>query len=83
MPWILKLRSDWSFLRKHIRGARRFNEVTKSIFDARLAEGEGKGRSEFNDVVSILLRAKEPETGEGLTIQELVSETGLLLFAGW
>lgn len=80
MPWILKLRSDWSFLRKHIRGARRFNEVTKNMSDARLAEG--KNGAKFNDVVAILSRAKEPESGEGLAIPELVSETGLLLIAG-
>ena len=80
MPWILKLRSDWSFLRKYIRGARRFNEVTKEISDARLAEEECG--THFNDVVAILLRAKDPATGGVLTMPELVSETGLFLIAG-
>ena len=80
MPWILKLKSDWSFLRKYIRGARRFNEVTKEISDARLAEEESG--THFNDVVSVLLKAKDPATGGGLTRPELVSETGLFLIAG-
>ena len=80
MPWFLKIGVDWSFLRKYIRGARRFNEVTKEISDERLRDGE-KGLK-FNDIVAILRNAKEPETGQRLTTPELVSEAGLLLVAG-
>lgn len=79
MPWILKLKSEWSFLRKYIRGARRFNEVTKQISDERLAH---KKSPECDDVVATLLKAEEPESGKGLTVPEILSETGLLVFAG-
>ena len=79
LPSVVRLLSDWSFLRKYIKGARRFNQITKQISDARLAEDES---NKNNDIVATLLRAKEPESGGILTIPDIQSETGLLVFAG-
>lgn len=74
------MKSDWSFLRHYIRGARRFNEVTKDITNARL--NDEKDGLKQDDVIAVLLKANDPETGQCLTTPAFVSETGLLVTAG-
>lgn len=80
MPWILKLKSDWSFLGKYIDGARRFKTVTTVQSNARIAAENDD--VEHKDVFAALLKAKDPDTGRSFTKSEMVSEAGFLLIAG-
>lgn len=74
------MKSDWTFLRNYVRGARRFNEVIKEQSAIRL-EAERKGEAQ-GDIFAMLREAKDQETGSGFTIPEIISETGLLTIAG-
>ena len=80
MPGLLKLKSDWTFLRKYVRGARRFNEVIKEQSSIRLARE--KMEKPLDDIFGMLHEARDKETGRGFTMPEIISETGLLTIAG-
>lgn len=80
MPWILKLKSDWSFLGRYLEGVRRFKEVTAVQSNARIAAEDDN--VEHKDIFAALLKAKDPDTGRSFTTSEMVSEAGFLLIAG-
>ncbi|KAL2811856.1 cytochrome P450 [Aspergillus granulosus] len=59
--------------------AMRFNAKSRQIMEERKARGGGANE---NDVFSHLLAAKDTETGQGLSIQQLWVESNLLIIAG-
>ncbi|MCJ1307926.1 hypothetical protein MMC25_001574 [Agyrium rufum] len=79
-PWVLNLKLDWTVFRKYINGVYEFKKVSDAKTDARIEEG--KQGIAHTDVFETLSKVKDPETGEGFNSAELVSECGLLLFAG-
>ena len=79
MPALLKLRLDKILFRKLTDSTREYEAFSKTQSDARIKEGS---KYETKDIYASLLEAKDPETGEGLTVPELVSESSLLIIAG-
>ena len=79
MPWLLHLKLDWTFFRARIDGVLTFRAVSDAKAKQRIAEGSPSGEP---DIFASLLNAKDPETGQGFTTEELVSEGGLMIVAG-
>ena len=79
MPILLKLKLDQLLFRKLVHGTRRFQALSKSISDWRVAQGKNNG---LRDLFSYLLEAKDPETGRGYTNEELIAEAGILIVGG-
>lgn len=80
MPFLLKLQLDQLVFRKLAQGTRRFQALSKSISDWRIAQGSSPGPT--RDLFSHLLDATDPETGRGYTTEELVAEAGILIVGG-
>ena len=79
MPSLLKLRLDGILFRKLIKGIRRYQAFSKAQLDERIRRASSDKKI---DMFSSLLEAIDPETGEGFTTAELVSESSLLIIAG-
>lgn len=73
---------DRIFLRKLAMD--RWNFIVESRAEAtqRAKEREAAGRTAKKDFFYYLLNAKDPETGQGLTMQELWGEANVLMIAG-
>lgn len=79
MPTLLKFRLNEILFRRLDRGMKRFKEYGQAQSDERLKrDGEVKTR----DFYSYLLRARDPETGNGFSRNELAREADLLIVAG-
>lgn len=79
MPGLLKFKLDQIFLRKMMEGTHQFEALSKAQSDWRIAQSDDLSRK---DLFKELLTAKDPETGNGLTAEELVAEAGVLIVAG-
>ena len=79
MRTLLRLQLHRVLFRPLINGIRQLNQLSKSITNWRVDQGE---RLANKDLFSALLNAKDPESGCALTHDELVSEAGLLIVAG-
>ena len=79
MPFLLRLKLDQLLFRKLAQGTRRFQALSKSISDWRVAQDDSLG---LRDLFSHLLSAKDPETNRGYTQEELVAEAGILIVGG-
>jgi len=79
MPNLVKLQIDKILFRKLTQGTRDYEKFSK----VQATEREKLGLDvKTRDVFSLLLEAKDPLTGEGFTIPELISESSLLIVAG-
>ena len=79
MPSLLKLRLDKIFFRRLVKGIQRYQAFSKARLDERIRRASTDRKM---DMFTSLLEATDPETGEGLTNAELVSESSLLIIAG-
>ena len=80
IPWIQELIFEVPFLDRLLSSARQFLSITKAQSSTRI-EGDDTV-TERKDIMSTLLEAKNPSTGEPLPEKELVSEAVILLIAG-
>lgn len=80
MPALLKLKLDKILFRSLTDGTRRYEAFSKAMSDERIKQGN---IYEVEDIFASLLEAKDPETGEGFSLPELVSESSLLILAGY
>jgi cytochrome P450 len=79
MPALLKLGLDKIFLRKLMKGTYEFEALSKEQSDWRISQ---QGKVDQKDLFAALLQARDPETGKGLTSEQLVAEAGILIVAG-
>ncbi|KAL8757990.1 MAG: hypothetical protein Q9184_004061 [Pyrenodesmia sp. 2 TL-2023] len=79
MPFLLHFGLDRLLFRPLIEGTRQLNQLSKSITDWRVGQGD---ILDGQDLFSHLLRARDPETGDTLTHEEMVAEAGLFIVAG-
>lgn len=78
MPAILKVKLDRVLFRKLINGVKDFQALSKAQSDWRLAHRHDAKK----DLFASLIEARDPETGDGITEEEIVAEAGSLLLAG-
>ena len=79
MPRLVKLQIDKILFRKLTKGTRDYEKFS----NIQATEREKLGVNvPTRDVFSFFLEAKDPDTGEGFTVPELISETSLLIVAG-
>ena len=79
MPGILKLKMDKVLFRKLINEVKDFQALSLAQSSWRLAHAHDIKRK---DLFSSLVEARDPETGRGMTEDEIVAEAGALLLAG-
>ncbi len=79
MPEIIYFKLDRIFFRQLIDGVKDFQALSKAQSDWRLAHGNAIKRK---DLFASLVEAKDTDTGDGLTEEQVVAETGSLLLAG-
>jgi cytochrome P450 len=79
MPEIFQLKLHRLVFPQLLEGTARFASLSQSIFEWRFANAESL---HGKDLFSALMQAKDPDTGEGFAIPQLVSEAGLLIGAG-
>ncbi len=79
MPALLKLKLDKIFFRSLTEGTRRYEAFSKAQSDEHIEQGD---TYEVEDIFASSLKAKDPETGEGFSLPELVSESSLLIVGG-
>ena len=77
IPWVY----DWgiarSLMRKGYQSALRFREATAGIVTSRV-----KSQEKHQDAYQSLIDAKDPETGKGLGMDEMIAEASVLIIAG-
>ena len=64
---------------KHLRDKAYLREQTTTIINARRANGRDE---DFNDILDIMLHAKDPQTGEKLDDANIINQITTLLVAG-
>lgn len=79
MPLLFKLHLHHILLRPLANGIKQLSAISDEITKWRISQGE---QLAGKDLFSALLEAKDPETGQGFTQAELVSEAGLLIVGG-
>lgn len=79
MPALLNLGLDSIFLRKLMQGTHELKALSKDQSDWRISQGDTLPQ---RDLFGALLEAKDPETGQGLSTEDLVAEAGILIVAG-
>lgn len=79
MPALLNLRLDKIFLRNLMEQTYEFEALSKAQSDWRASNSD---KLVQKDLFAALLEARDPETGKGLTAEELVAEAGILIVAG-
>ncbi|KAI9755042.1 MAG: hypothetical protein M4579_004445 [Chaenotheca gracillima] len=79
MPMLLTLKLDQILFPKLVRDNKRYEAYSKGQSDRRIKQEK---KTESKDVFQFLLEAKDPESGEGFSMPELVSESSLLIIAG-
>ena len=79
MPWLLKCGLHRLLFNDFIRGITPLKFLSKSIAEWRVTQGDSlPGR----DIVAALLDVKDPQTGRGLDLKDLVSEAALFIVVG-
>src|SRR4051794_8257949 len=73
---------DQLFIHKLTNDRWRFIQNSRAEASQRAQERTKAGRDAKKDFFYYLLNAKDPETGEGLTIPELWGESNVLMIAG-
>ncbi|KAL0468554.1 cytochrome P450 [Neurospora intermedia] len=79
MPMLDKLSLDRIFLRKIASGRAQYMAYSRQQLAERTALGDETDRRDF---FYYLLKARDPETGQGFTTPELWGESNLLIIAG-
>ena len=79
MPWLLKFGLDKLLFNDLIRGITTLKSLSKSISEWRVAQGDSLPE---RDLFAALLDVKDPETGRGFDLRELISEAALFIIAG-
>ncbi|MFD2942754.1 cytochrome P450 [Flavobacterium notoginsengisoli] len=64
-------------VKKHLRLAEENNSIIREIIEERKASGE-----EINDLLNMLLETRYEDTGEGMSVEQLVDEIKVLFIAG-
>lgn len=64
-------------VKKHLELAEENNRIIKEIIDQRIASKE-----EINDLLNMLLETRYEDTGEGMSVSQLVDEIKILFIAG-
>ena len=78
MHGLLKFGLDELLFWQLIQGGCRLNVLNKSVSDWRIAQGDSLPR---RDLFAALLEARDPQTGQGFSHEEIVAEAGLLIIA--
>ena len=79
MPGLLSLKLDKIAFRGLANKVQEFRALSKAQVDWRLDKGQN---IRTKDLFAYLIEAKDPETGERLTEEQVIAETGSLLLAG-
>ncbi|MDQ5928283.1 MAG: hypothetical protein QG594_57 [Bacteroidota bacterium] len=72
--WWFKLSGQ---VKKHLELAQENNEIIRGIIEERVASGK-----EVNDLLNMLLETRYEDTGEGMSITQLIDEIKILFIAG-
>lgn len=64
-------------VKKHLELAEENNSIIKGIIDERVSS-----KSEVNDLLNMLLETRYEDTGEGMSIEQLIDEIKILFIAG-
>ncbi|WP_343613720.1 cytochrome P450 [Flavobacterium sp.] len=64
-------------VRKHLNLAAENNKIIREIIESRNASNE-----EFNDLLNMLMETRYEDTGEGMSMQQLIDEIKVLFIAG-
>ena len=78
-PCAAALQLDKIILRDLVKANARYEAFSKRQADERIAKGD---KVDTKDVLYFLQKAKDPYTGEGYTLHELVAEASLLVLRG-
>ena len=79
MPSLLKLHLDQILFRKAVKGVYQYQRISSEQSDWRIQQSS---KISERDVFGTLLSARDPETGMGLSREEMISEAGVLIVAG-
>ncbi|KAL8989744.1 MAG: hypothetical protein Q9177_001442 [Variospora cf. flavescens] len=79
MTWIIRCGLHYIAFLPYIRAWHKFVTVGTTITDQRMQTGL---KTERRDVFQYLLEAKDPETGHGLSKQQIMDESNAFLIAG-
>lgn len=79
MQGIAALQLDKILFRDLARANARYEAFSKKQADERILKGD---KLDTKDVFYFLEKGTDPNTGEGFTLQELVSEASLLILGG-
>ena len=79
MPWLLKVQVNKILFGKLDRSMNRMKAYCEIQTSERIKHDAD---IKMRDFYTYLLKAKDPETGQGFTHAELASEAGLLMIAG-
>lgn len=79
MPWLLKFRVSKLLFGKLDRSMSRMKAYCELQIQERI---KNDAKVEMQDFFTYLLKARDPETGQGFSHAELASEAGLLMIAG-
>ncbi|KAJ1916687.1 hypothetical protein H4219_003646 [Mycoemilia scoparia] len=75
------LEKEW-IMKKQRDDARKLVAYTKKIVQDRIRENQEKGKPERKDILQSFIDSVDKETGNKMSIQEIVSENIVLLFGG-
>ncbi len=64
-------------VKRHIRLSEENNSIVKSFIEQRVASGD-----EVNDLLNMLLETRYEDTGEGMSVEQLIDEIKILFIAG-
>lgn len=79
MQGLAALQLDKIIFRDLVKANARYEAFSKKQADERIAKGD---KIDTKDVFYFLQKGKDPETGEGFTLHELVAEASLLILGG-
>lgn len=79
MPAILKLKVDKLLFSRVTKAAESYQALSRAQAEWRIAL---KDNTKTRDLFSYLLEAKDPESGQSLSQEHLISEAGVLMVAG-
>jgi len=80
MPGILSFKLDKIFFRNMIKDTYHYQTIAAEQSEWRIAQGS---KIAERDIFTSLLEARDPQTGLGMTLEEIISEAGLLIIAGY
>jgi cytochrome P450 len=64
-------------VKRHLKLAEENNQIIREIIEGRVASGE-----DINDLLQMLLETRYEDTGEGMTVNQLIDEIKILFIAG-